>query len=107
MLARIVAQLQTDWLWFHELGQENVFWTMVANRWLAGGLAGLGTTMFLLANLWFVERIAPDERTAAPRTHARSTRGALGRRRVLSRAGMSCSSTGRRSSCGSTAATSA
>ena len=65
VLARIVAQLQTDWLWFHELGQENVFWTMVANRWLAGGLAGLGTTMFLLANLWFVERVAPD--SAPPR----------------------------------------
>jgi uncharacterized protein len=64
-LARIVAQLQTDWLWFHELGQENVFWTMVANKWLAGGLAGLGTTMFLLANLWLVERVAPD--SAPPR----------------------------------------
>ena len=60
-LARIVAQLQTEWLWFDELGQEQVFWTMVASKWLAGSLAGLGTTMFLLANFWVVERAAPRD----------------------------------------------
>jgi uncharacterized protein len=65
LLARLAAQLQTDWLWFSELGQERVFWTMFASRWLATALAGLGTAMFLLANFWLAERIAPD--TAPPR----------------------------------------
>ena len=59
LLARIVAQFQTEWLWFHELGQERVFWTMLASKWLAGSLAGLGTAMFLLVNFWVVERTAP------------------------------------------------
>jgi uncharacterized membrane protein (UPF0182 family) len=61
LLARIAAHAETEWLWFHELGQQRVFWTLIASRWLAGGLAGLGTTAFLLANLWFAERTAPAE----------------------------------------------
>jgi uncharacterized protein len=60
-LARIAAHAETEWLWFHELGQQRVFWTLVASRWLAGSLAGLGTTAFVLANLWFAERTAPSE----------------------------------------------
>jgi uncharacterized protein len=59
LVARIFAHLQTDWLWFHELGQERVFWTLLANRWLAGSFAAVGTTAFLLANFWVVERTAP------------------------------------------------
>jgi uncharacterized membrane protein (UPF0182 family) len=59
LLARIVAHFQTEWLWFHELGQEHVFWTLLATRWLPGSLAGLGTAAFLVANLWTAERIAP------------------------------------------------
>jgi uncharacterized membrane protein (UPF0182 family) len=65
LLARIVAQYQTEWLWFDELGQTELFWTMFASRWLAAGLAGLATTGFLLANFWFVERVARD--TSPPR----------------------------------------
>ena len=61
LLARIVAQFQTEWLWFNEVGQARVFWTMVASKWLAGSLAGLGTAMFLLANFWVVERTAPRD----------------------------------------------
>jgi len=61
VLARIAAHAETEWLWFHELGQQRVFWTLVASRWLAGSLAGLGTSAFLLANLWFAERTAPPE----------------------------------------------
>ncbi|MET0730754.1 MAG: UPF0182 family protein, partial [Solirubrobacterales bacterium] len=60
-LARIFAQFQTDWLWFNELGQERVFWTILASKWLTAGLAGLGTTAFLLANFWVVERTAPRD----------------------------------------------
>src|SRR5918996_3458489 len=59
--ARIYAQFQTDWLWFNELGQERVFWTIQASRWLTGSLAGLATTIFLLANFWVVERTAPPD----------------------------------------------
>src|SRR6185436_14399640 len=62
LAARAVARLQTDLLWFHELGQDRVFWTLEAARWLAGGLAGLGTAAFLLANVWIVERVAPAAR---------------------------------------------
>ena len=60
-LARIFAQFETDWLWFNELGQERVFWTILASKWLTAGLAGLGTTAFLLANFWVVERTAPRD----------------------------------------------
>ena len=59
--ARILAQFQTEWLWFRELGHGEAFWTIVASKWLAGGLAALGTAMFLLANFWMVERIAPRD----------------------------------------------
>src|SRR4051812_12256732 len=59
LAARAVARLQTDLLWFHELGQDRVFWTLEAARWLAGGLAGLVTAAFLLANGLIVVRGAP------------------------------------------------
>src|SRR3954462_1039990 len=42
--ARMFAQVDTDWLWFHELHQERVFWTILASECVAGGLAGLATT---------------------------------------------------------------
>jgi uncharacterized membrane protein (UPF0182 family) len=61
VLARIAAHLETEWLWFHELGQERVFWTLFASRWLAGSLTGLGTTAFVLANFWLAERTAPPD----------------------------------------------
>jgi uncharacterized protein len=61
LVARIAAHFETEWLWFHELGQERVFWTFLTSRWLVGGLAGLGTTAFLLGNLWIVERTAPAD----------------------------------------------
>lgn len=60
-LARIFAGLRIDLLWFDELGQERVFWTMLGSRWLAAGLAGLGTAIFLLGNFWIVERVAPRD----------------------------------------------
>ncbi len=60
-LARLFAQFETDWLWFKELGQERVFWTILASKWLAASLAGLATTAFLLANFWVVERTAPRD----------------------------------------------
>ena len=73
LVARIVAQFQTDWLWFNEVGQGRVFWTMVASQWLAGSLAGLGTSMFLLANFWIVERTAPRD-ARLPRDHRSTAR---------------------------------
>jgi uncharacterized membrane protein (UPF0182 family) len=73
LVARIVAQFQTEWLWFSEVGQGQVFWTMFASRWLAGSLAGLGTTMFLLANFWIVERTAPRD-ARVPRDHRSTAR---------------------------------
>ena len=73
LVARIVAQFQTEWLWFNEVGQGQVFWTMVASKWLAGSLAGLGTTMFLLTNFWVVERTAPRD-ARLPRNHRSTAR---------------------------------
>jgi uncharacterized membrane protein (UPF0182 family) len=61
VLARIAAHLETEALWFHELGQDRVFWTLFASRWLAGSLAGVGTTAVILVNCWFAERTAPAE----------------------------------------------
>jgi uncharacterized protein len=73
VFARILAQFQTDWLWFNEVGQGRAFWTMLASRWLAGGLTGLATTMFLLANFWVVERTAPLD-AQLPRDHRSTAR---------------------------------
>jgi uncharacterized protein len=57
--ARATAHVETDWLWFHELGQEHVFWTLMTLRWVAGSVAGVATAAVLLANLWVVARSAP------------------------------------------------
>jgi uncharacterized membrane protein (UPF0182 family) len=59
LVTRLVARLQTDWLWFHELGQDRVFWSLIDRRWLPGTLAGLGTAAFLLFTFWIAERTAP------------------------------------------------
>jgi uncharacterized membrane protein (UPF0182 family) len=56
--ARLFAHLQTDLLWFHELGQERVFWTSLTARWLVSTAIGLATALLLLANFWVVERTA-------------------------------------------------
>ena len=72
-LARLFAQYETDWLWFKELGQERVFWTILASKWLTASLAGLATTAFLLANFWVVERTAPRD-TQLPRERPNSAR---------------------------------
>ena len=71
--ARIFAQFQTEWLWFRELGEERAFWTILGSRWLAGTLTGLATTIFLLANFWIVERVAPGE-ARLPRDHRSTAR---------------------------------
>ena len=55
----MLATLQTEWLWFDELGQDQVFWTILQSRWVAAGLTGLATTAFMLGNFWVVERAAP------------------------------------------------
>src|SRR4051794_41795561 len=59
LASRAAARLQTDLLWFHELGQDRVFWTLEAARWLAGGGAGLATAAFLPANGRVAARGAP------------------------------------------------
>jgi uncharacterized protein len=73
VLARLAAHLETDWLWFHELGQEPVFWTVLTTKWLAGSLAGIATTTALLANFWVVTRTAPAE-ARLPRSDPRTAR---------------------------------
>src|SRR3954471_14177497 len=59
LAARVAAHLETDWLWFHELGQEQVFWKLLSERWLAGSGMAIATTTILLANFWIVARTAP------------------------------------------------
>jgi len=77
LAARFVARLQTDLLWFHEVGQDRVFWTLETARWLAGGLAGLATAAFLLANVWIVERAVPARTGARPRLGPRARKATL------------------------------
>ena len=36
--------VETDWLWFDELGQEQVFWTLLTAKWMSASLAALATT---------------------------------------------------------------
>ena len=61
VLARTAAHLETDWLWFNELGQERVFWKLLTIRWVSGSFATVATTALLLVNLWIVfRRRRPD-----------------------------------------------
>ena len=60
LLARIAAHFQTEWMWFDELGQQRVFWTLLTSRWLVGGFVGLATAGILLGNTWIAERTAPE-----------------------------------------------
>jgi uncharacterized membrane protein (UPF0182 family) len=63
VVLRTVARLETERLWFREVGQEDVFWTVVAGPQLAGFVAGLGTTVLLLGAARFAERTSvPPER---------------------------------------------
>ena len=74
--ARLYAHFQTELLWFHELGQERVFWTLIAARWLPASVVGLGTAAFLLGNLWIAERVAPPG-AAAPDPRVRRIAGSV------------------------------
>jgi uncharacterized protein len=61
VVARAAAHLETDWLWFSELGQERVFWKLLTMRWVAGGATGVATTIVLLVNFWVIARSMPDD----------------------------------------------
>jgi uncharacterized membrane protein (UPF0182 family) len=78
-IARTAAHLETDFLWFDELGHERVFWKLLTMRWIAGTATGAGTTLLLLANFWLVARVAPAD-AGLPRADPRN---ALLRRAVL------------------------
>src|SRR5688500_2055928 len=60
VLAQVVP-FYTDWLWFGEVGYQNVFWSILSLR---GGLftaVTVGVLVFLWANLTFAARTAaPD-----------------------------------------------
>jgi uncharacterized protein len=75
-VSRVIAHLQTEWLWYHELGQDRVFWTLLVAKWLAAGLVAVATTMFALVNFWIVERASP--RGGSPRADTWLRRGLLG-----------------------------
>ena len=66
VVARAAAHVETDWLWFNELGQERVFWQLLSMRWLAGTGAGVATAGILLANFWLVARMAPPDAGLPP-----------------------------------------
>lgn len=63
--ALLTARIYTDLLWFDELGHEDVFWTTLKWKLLAGGVVGLGTASFLLLNLavaeWVISRAGPRD----------------------------------------------
>ena len=61
LVGRLLAHFQTEWLWFDEVGQKRVFLTLLVRRWLAGGIAGLATSAFLLGNLWIAYRVTPAD----------------------------------------------
>jgi uncharacterized membrane protein (UPF0182 family) len=58
-VSRLLVHVETERLWYSELGQEHVFWTLIVVRWVGASLVFLATTVFLVANFWFVERMAP------------------------------------------------
>ncbi|HEU4864662.1 MAG TPA: UPF0182 family protein, partial [Actinomycetota bacterium] len=63
--ALLTARIYTDLLWFDELGHEDIFWTTLKWKLLAGGVVGLGTASFLLLNLavaeWVISRAGPRD----------------------------------------------
>lgn len=61
LVARISAHFETESLWFRELGQEHVFWTLFTSGWLVAGFVGLATTFVLLGNVWIAQRTAPAD----------------------------------------------
>src|SRR4051812_309811 len=70
--ARAAAHLETDYLWFNELGQEHVFWKMLSIKWVAASGTGAATTAILLANFWIVARSAPPDAGLPPGAPGRS-----------------------------------
>jgi uncharacterized protein len=52
----IAAHVYTDFLWFKEVGQEQVYWTSLKWNVLVRLTIGFGAATFLLANLAFVDR---------------------------------------------------
>jgi uncharacterized membrane protein (UPF0182 family) len=64
--ARLYAHFQTEYLWFHEVGQERVFWTTLVTRWAAGAAIGLITALVLLANFLMLDRGAPPAPSGRP-----------------------------------------
>ena len=72
----------TDWLWFQEVGYAGVFVTILSLRgWLFIGV-GLGTFLFLYANLALAARTARPARPDADGVH---THGIVGRRALHQR----------------------
>jgi len=68
-LSRGVATFFTDELWFAELGQRSVFWTMAFSKWGVGALFGVLYFAILYPNLRIAQRFAP--RTVLSSTDAR------------------------------------
>jgi uncharacterized protein len=73
LISRGAAHLETDWLWFHELDQERVFWKLLTLRWAAASATAVATTGILLANFWLVWRAAPPD-MRLPRADPRAKR---------------------------------
>jgi len=50
------AEFYTDWLWFREVGFEQVFLRTLSAQWTVGVLTGLGALALLGVNLWLALR---------------------------------------------------
>ncbi|MFN3650348.1 MAG: UPF0182 family protein [Armatimonadota bacterium] len=65
-----------DWLWFGELGQQGVFWTLFRTRWLLGLGFGVALAGFTYLNVALAQRFSPALR---PRAGAQEWQVAAGR----------------------------
>jgi uncharacterized protein len=60
--SREIVTFTTDLLWYRELGQEGVFWTLVTSRLGTGAASGLAFFAILYGNIFVARRMAPRSR---------------------------------------------
>src|SRR5690349_15396560 len=63
-LARVVAEVLVDWLWFSSVGYLQVFWTSLAAEAAVFGSVFTATAVVLWLNGWLARRLA--RRPSAP-----------------------------------------
>jgi len=63
--AGAAATFYTDYLWYLDLGQTDVFWTRILSAWAVGATFGVATFAILYVNLVVARRLRPRVSPAA------------------------------------------